>query len=383
MTANKRFKRLVRARAAKTGESYAAALRHFAPTSERGQIMTTTILDPATFDDIAWDHITHLTIVPFLQDDGRLVLIRHGSSLVVPGGPVLDGEDPFIDTALRVPLEVAGFRRQHTQALAARGDHAAIWCEGYRYDGDRAHADTDWWIGDAAAGVAELRTQGAEAAARLVELADRARRSLTDDEFFIGNTRLLETAYLDPRHTNPRQGSGFGGSEDEWFARRHHVSDAVDRDGTFIDVGCANGLLLENLVAWCAEHGHRIDPYGVDLSERLVEEAARRLPAWTDHLFVGNALDWAPPDDRRFDFVHSLLELVPPPRRAELVVHLRDHVAAPRGRVILSHYVPIDREDQWPRAVLESFGFTVAGETEPDRTDARPVPPSAWIEAPN
>jgi hypothetical protein len=49
--------------------------------------------------------------------------------------------------------------------------------------------------------------------------------------------------------------------------------------------------------------------------------------------------------------------------------------------VIFSHYVPIEREDQWPRAVIEDLGFEVAGETAPDRSVPRPVAPSAWIDA--
>ena len=35
-------------------------------------------------------------------------------------------------------------------------------------------------------------------------------------------------------------------------ARRPIVS-AIDRDGTFLDVGCANGLLMESLATWAGE----------------------------------------------------------------------------------------------------------------------------------
>ena len=47
MTAKKRFKRLVRQRAAKTGESYTAALRHFPP--KPGGSTMTTIEDRGVF----------------------------------------------------------------------------------------------------------------------------------------------------------------------------------------------------------------------------------------------------------------------------------------------------------------------------------------------
>jgi 2-polyprenyl-3-methyl-5-hydroxy-6-metoxy-1,4-benzoquinol methylase len=310
-----------------------------------------------------------------------LVLIDEGDRLGLPSGRVLTGEDPFVDTALRVPLETAGFRRQHTEVLAADDAHVAIWCDGFRYAGDRPHAVADWWVGTAADGARRLRAQGDTAAARLVELAGAAVDGLSDEDFFAANTRLLETSYLDPRNDNPRQGSGFGGTAGEWIAGRSHLADAVERDGTFLDVGCANGLLLESLVVWCGERGHHVEPYGVDLSARLVEEAVRRLPAWADRFAVGNAIDWRPADGRRFDHVHTLLELVPAARRADLVSHLREHLVTPGGRVIISHYVPVDRRDQWPRTVLEALGFDVAGETVPDPTTARPVAPSAWIDA--
>ncbi|MFI5243273.1 MAG: class I SAM-dependent methyltransferase, partial [Gemmatimonadales bacterium] len=75
-------------------------------------------------------------------------------------------------------------------------------------------------------------------------------------------------------------------------------ADAVDRDGAFLDVGCASGYLLETLVAWCRERGIAIDPYGLDISPELADIARRRLPQWAERVFVGNALTWIPP--RRF-----------------------------------------------------------------------------------
>jgi 2-polyprenyl-3-methyl-5-hydroxy-6-metoxy-1,4-benzoquinol methylase len=342
--------------------------------------MSTEGLDPATFDDVDWERVTHLTVVPFVQDDDRLVLVPEGDRLVLPSGVVHDDEDAYLDATLRIPLEIAGFRKQFLAVLAAKGDRVALWSTGDRYDGDRPHRDVEWWMGEASTGASRLRDQGDRAAADLVELADDARRSLTDDEYFSATARHLESAYLDPRHDNPRKGSGFGGSEQQWFTRRSHLRDAVDRDGTFLDVGCANGLLLEDLVGWCAERGHRIDPYGVDLSAGLVDEATRRLPQWLGHFFVGNALTWTAPDGQRFDFVHALLDLVPTSRRRALVTHLRDEVVRPGGRLVVSSYGPIAREDQWPRTVLEQLGFTVAGETDPDRSDPRSPAPSAWID---
>jgi hypothetical protein len=58
------------------------------------------------YDSIAWDRVRRLTFVPFL-DDGRCALIPVGDRLALPSGEVLDGEDPMLDTGLRVPLVTA------------------------------------------------------------------------------------------------------------------------------------------------------------------------------------------------------------------------------------------------------------------------------------
>ena len=86
---------------------------------------------------------------------------------------------------------------------------------------------------------------------------------------------------MDLRNGTARGGSGFGGMAAAWRAYRGHLCQAIDRDGSFLDVGCANGHLLESMVAWCAEQGVRLEPYGVDLSAGLVAEARRRpgIPA--------------------------------------------------------------------------------------------------------
>src|ERR1044072_3842660 len=72
---------------------------------------------------------------------------------------------------------------------------------------------------------------------------------------------------------------------------RRPIAQAVDRDGTFLDIGCASGHLLESLLGWTP---HRIDPYGLDLAPGLVELARRRLAHRADRIFVGNVITWEP-----------------------------------------------------------------------------------------
>jgi trans-aconitate methyltransferase len=121
-----------------------------------------------------------------------------------------------------------------------------------------------------------------------------------------------------------------GGDEARWEAGRRPIVEAIDRDGSFLDVGCASGHLLECLVTWSP---HRIELFGLELAPRLTELAWRRLPQWADRIYVGNALTWEPP--QRFDFVRTELVYVPVDRRADYVHRLLSAVVAPGGRMIV------------------------------------------------
>src|SRR5262249_23542889 len=54
---------------------------------------------------------------------------------------------------------------------------------------------------------------------------------------------IIGPAYL--AATNPRAQSGASGTAEEWEKARRFIFAPVNRDGTFLDVGCANGHLME------------------------------------------------------------------------------------------------------------------------------------------
>ena len=171
---------------------------------------------------------------------------------------------------------------------------------------------------------------------------------------------MIVPAYL--AADNPRAQSGQSGDEAGWEHARSLVVEAVDRDGTFLDVGCASGHLMETARAWAAERGFALEPYGVDLSPELAELARLRLPRWADRIWVGNALDWRPP--RRFDFVHlQELSYVPERRRRELVEHLLGDVCEPGGRLILGPANELAASRATERLV-RSWGYEIAGRAE-------------------
>jgi predicted pyridoxine 5'-phosphate oxidase superfamily flavin-nucleotide-binding protein len=141
---------------------------------------------------------------------------------------------------------------------------------------------------------------------------------------------IYEAHYL--ASGTPYGESGKSGGAREWEIGRRPIAQAIHRDGTFLDVGCANGLLMESITEWTS---HRVDPYGLDFAPRLVALARERLPQWADRIFLGDALEWEPPHS--FDFVRAELVYVADDRRRELVERLLGWIA-PSGRLILCGY---------------------------------------------
>jgi hypothetical protein len=181
-------------------------------------------------------------------------------------------------------------------------------------------------------GVAVGHADRVEWQRRIDVLADALESGEIDDaRWYAGMTEIFEAAYL--AGENPRAQSGFGGDEPRWETARRPIAAAIDRDGSFLDIGCAGGYLLESLVRWTP---HRIEPYGLELAPRLAALPRRGHPDWADRIYVGNALTWTPP--RRFDFVRTELVYVPAPRERELLEHLLGDVLAPQGWLILCGY---------------------------------------------
>jgi hypothetical protein len=292
--------------------------------------------------------VHRMTFVPFLPD-GRCVLLP-GPAL--PTGEVRPGEHYLLDTSTRIPLEQLGFRFQRVHPFAVDGDHLYVWLDGDLRE-DRPH----------------VTATPEELGMPVVHDAAHSFHTQSDESYYADNVRVLEPAYL--RGTTPRQGSGFGGDAARWRARRGMIVDGLHRSGTFLDVGCANGLLMESVQEWAAERGLAIEPYGVDLAPGLVALARQRLPQWADRIEVGNAIDYAP--GRVFTFVHVLLDAVPNRRRADLVHHTLTLVE-PGGRLLVSHYLG-GTTGRGAAEHLRDMGFRVSGTAEVDGAT------TAWLDA--
>ncbi|MBI2919780.1 MAG: methyltransferase domain-containing protein [Planctomycetes bacterium] len=178
-----------------------------------------------------------------------------------------------------------------------------------------------------------------------------------------------EAAYL--AAGDPRAQSGFRGDARRWTALRRIVTAPMSRPGRFLDVGCANGLLMESVAAWNDEVGVATEPWGVDVSAALADLARARLPAWRDRIFAADAARWEPPV--RFDAVRTELVYAPANDRASYVARLARRFLNPGGRLIVCTYAsarvapdPPEPPAEWLRA----HGFEVAGEAVADRDPA-------------
>ncbi|HEV2667804.1 MAG TPA: class I SAM-dependent methyltransferase, partial [Blastocatellia bacterium] len=178
---------------------------------------------------------------------------------------------------------------------------------------------------------------------------------------------------------NPRAQSGHSGDAAAWERARSLVVEGIDRHGSFLDAGCANGHLMETAQSWASERGSRVEPYGVDLSPVMIDLALRRLPQWHDRFWVANVLDWEAP--RRFDFVHvQHLDYVPLTRRRELLAHLLTRICEPGGRLIIGPFNEIKAERATERIVTE-WGYTIVGQAERHHMHPDIAYRAFWIDA--
>ena len=183
---------------------------------------------------------------------------------------------------------------------------------------------------------------------------------ITEAEWFDIHERWTARHYLGAE--NPRVQSGHSGDEAVYRFTRGMLLEAIDRDGTFLDVGCANGYLIEKLSQWLQGTGTEVDVFGLDISEGLLELAKRRNPVWADRFFHGNALHWTP--EKKFDYVCTAeVEYVPREREREFLEHLFNDYVAAEGRLILGPVTELREKWEMMEKIIP-WGFTPSGYVE-------------------
>ena len=201
---------------------------------------------------------------------------------------------------------------------------------------------------------------------------------IDEDGWHEAMASLVKPAYLAAE--NPYAQAGHGGDAESWEASRGFIAEAIHRSGTFLDVGCASGILMESVHRWGASKNLDIKPYGLDIVPEFVELARRRLPHWADRIYLGNIRMWQPAGGR-FDFVLIRPEYAPAGRRADMVGHVINRVLKPGGRLLVfvgTEEVRLRRAE----AGITDHGFVVHGRVEaPHRKDRRVVRRLFWIES--
>jgi hypothetical protein len=193
------------------------------------------------------------------------------------------------------------------------------------------------------------------------------RGELDDAGWHAANAGVIVPAYL--AADTPEGGSGSSRDAAGWERARSLVAEAVEAGQSFLDIGCANGHLMESMARWGG-----VEPYGLEISPELAKLARTRLPRWADRIWVGNALDWEPP--RRFEVVRTGLDYVPAPRRQGLVEHLLSYA----DRLVIGVFNE-ERSLRTQEELVAGWGFEISGRREREHTHPRLAYKVFWIDA--
>lgn len=178
----------------------------------------------------------------------------------------------------------------------------------------------------------------------------------------------------------PRLGSGSS-DEAEWRWCRELALDALPPGKGphhVLDVGAADGYLMESFERWGKERGVHVEPHGLESSPRLASLASRRLPKWRDRIHVGTALSWSAP--RRYDLVHAALDHVPAPRRRQALERMRRELLTPEGRLVL-RADDIAAEEADVVGQVEALGLEIGGVLTREHPISKAIYRTVWLAA--
>lgn len=197
------------------------------------------------------------------------------------------------------------------------------------------------------------------------------------NDWFTAKREEIEESYL--AFDDDYLGSGWGSTPERWERARRVILDAVSSGGSFLDVGCANGYLLKSLVEWSKEVGISLEPFGIDLSNKLAARAQERFRDYPHHFSVGNILEWR--GDQRFDYVRVEIEYVPQSVTRPWITRLLQEVVAPSGTLIVTSYGSRSRgiEPKMVGEALASMGHEDVSYSQASDADGTVLTRVAWI----
>ncbi len=159
----------------------------------------------------------------------------------------------------------------------------------------------------------------------------RERKLPLNEKWLHGLKKDLEESYL--RYKEPWKQTGFMLSEDAWEPLRRPIAECFQKSGKFLDIGCSTGFLIESLLKWTS---FDIEPWGLDLSPKLIDLAKARLPKYANNFFVGAAPYWVSPV--KFDYVRTDLSYALEDAQEQFLHQVLTNYVAPEGRLLVTEY---------------------------------------------
>jgi SAM-dependent methyltransferase len=158
------------------------------------------------------------------------------------------------------------------------------------------------------------------------------------------------------KYKEPWKQAGFLLGQEEWELCKKPIAECIEKPGTFLDIGCSNGYLLESILKW---NSFSIIPYGIDLSLKLIELAKARFPQFSPNFFVANAPDWS--SSVHFDYVRTDLDSVLADSQEQYLHKVLNSYVALNGRLLLTEYrsKKDSAKTPWINEKIEKWDFCI------------------------
>ena len=190
-----------------------------------------------------------------------------------------------------------------------------------------------------------------------------ANGNISETVFFNLESEASAIAYT--YRDQPWAQSGHSGNAFTYRFKKMLVLEAVDKSGTFLDIGSANGYLIECLDNWSKNSCVQVEFFGLEISKELTELSKKRVPRLKDNFFNGNVFTWQPPF--KFDFVYTMIIPDLPDYLHEKLIRLlfSDYVK-PSGRLILGEYKTYEIEK-----MVTAMDYQINGYCEKKMSETR------------
>lgn len=80
----------------------------------------------------------------------------------------------------------------------------------------------------------------------------------------------------------------FAGTFSAWEDRKAFLAKGINRQGTFLDIGCGNGFLLRCLQEWSE---YELSPYGLDVNAAYIQKAKQLFTAQPENFMMLDSRD--------------------------------------------------------------------------------------------